>query len=112
MMDALLGDAEMVAVAREARPDDDPAETLARVSWGVIAEPGDGVAGALIAQLGAEQALRVAVEDSRFALSDRVIGEGQRRWRPRAQPRAVKDSLLGAKEVRARLLLPGDAEWP
>ena len=112
MMDALLGDAEACAAARIARPDDDPAQTLARVSWGVIAEPGDGVAGALIAQLGAVEALRVAVEDSRFALSDRVIGEAQRRWRPRAQPRAVTESLRGAQEVGARLVLSGDEEWP
>lgn len=112
MMDALLGDTDALAAARAARPDDDPAQTLARVSWGVIAEPGDGVAGALIAQLGADEALHVALDDSRFALSDRVIGEAQRRWRPRAQLRAVKQSLRGANEVSARLLLPGDPQWP
>lgn len=112
MMDALLGDAEVCAVARSARPESEAADTLARVAWGVIAEPRDGVAGALIAQLGAEEAMRVALDDSRFALSDRVIGEAQRRWRPRARPRAVSESLHGAQEVRARLLLPGDEEWP
>lgn len=112
MMDALLSDAEVHAAARGARRDDDPAQTLARVAWGVIAEPGDGVAGALIAQLGAVEALRVALEDSRFALSDRVIGEAQRRWQPRAQSRAVGDSLRGAHEVGAQLVLPGDAQWP
>lgn len=112
MMDALLGDAENRAAARHARPDDEPAETLARVGWGVIAEPGDGVAGALIAQLGAAEALRVALDDSRYALSDRVIGEAQRRWQPRAQVRAVKQSLSSAHEVGAQLVLPGDAQWP
>lgn len=112
MMDALLGDTEICAAARSARPEREAAETLARVAWGVIAEPGDGVAGALIAQLGAEEAMRVALDDSRFALSDRVIGEAQRRWRPRARFRAVSESLHGAQEVRARLLLPGDEEWP
>ncbi|MCS3842709.1 DNA-processing protein DprA [Microbacterium sp. AK031] len=112
MMEALLADTEACTAARIARPDDDPAQTLARISWGVIAEPGDGVAGALIAQLGAVEALRVAVEDSRFALSDRVIGEAQRRWRPRARPRAVMESLRGAQEVGARLMLSGDEQWP
>lgn len=112
MMDVLLGDTEACAAARLARPDDDPAETLARVSWGVISEPGDSVAGALIAQLGVIEALRVALEDSRFALSDRLIGDAQLRWRPRARPRAVTESLQGAHEVRARLVLPGDAQWP
>lgn len=112
MIDTLLADTEAFAAARLARPDDDPAQTLARVSWGVIAEPGDGVAGALIARLGAVDALRVALDDSRFALSDRVIGEAQRRWRPRARQRDVVRSLQGAREVGARLLLPGDPEWP
>lgn len=112
MMDALLRDAEACAAARLARPDDDVAETLARVSWGVIAEPGDGVAGALIAELGVVEALHVAMEDSRFTLSDRVIGEGQRRWRPRARLRAVTESLRGAHEVGAGLVLRGDANWP
>ncbi|MDQ0645713.1 DNA-processing protein DprA [Microbacterium murale] len=112
MMDALLRDAEVRAAARFARPDDDPAQTLARVAWSVIAEPGDGVAGALIAQLGAVEALRVALDDSRFALSDRVIGEAQRRWRPRARLRAVEESLRGAKEMGAQLVLPGDPAWP
>jgi len=112
VIDTLLADTEAFAAARLARPDDDPAQTLARVSWGVIAEPGDGVAGALIARLGAVDALRVALDDSRFALSDRVIGEAQRRWRPRARQRDVVRSLQGAHEVGARLLLPGDPEWP
>lgn len=112
MIDTLLADTEAFAAARLARPDDDPAQTLARVSWGVIAEPGDGVAGALIARLGAVDALRVALDDSRFALSDRVIGEAQRRWRPRARQRDVVRSLQGAHEVGARLLLPGDPDWP
>lgn len=112
MIDALLADTEVCAAARLARPNDDPAQTLARVGWGVVAEPGDGVAGALISQLGDTEALRVGLDDSRFVLSDRVIGEAQRRWRPRAQLRAVKDALRGATEVGARLLLPGDADWP
>lgn len=112
MMDALLRDAETCAAARLARPDDEVAETLARVSWGVVAEPGDGVAGALIAKLGVVEALHVAMEDSRFTLSDRVIGEAQRRWRPRARLRAVTESLRGAHEVGARLVLRGDTNWP
>lgn len=112
MIDAMLADTDMCAAARLARPDDDPAQTLARVGWGVVAEPGDGVAGALISQLGDTEALRVGLDDSQFALSDRVIGEAQRRWQPRAQLRAVKDALRGATEVGARLVLPGDDDWP
>lgn len=112
MMDLLLGDAEMRTAAEAARPDDDPAETLARVAWGIVAEPGDGVAGAMIAQFGAPEALRYGLSDSSFELSERAVDEARRRWRPRAQPRAVGEALRSASEVGAQLLLPSDAEWP
>lgn len=111
MMDALLGDAATRKAAEAARPDDDPAETLARVAWGVVAEPGDGVAGAMIDQFGAVQALRYGLSDAGFELAERAVDEARRRWLPRAQPRAVSEALRGASEVGARLLLPGDAEW-
>jgi DNA processing protein len=46
--------------------DDDVADRFARAAWSVIAEPGDGTAGALVAQLGAAEALRfVLLEQSR-----------------------------------------------
>lgn len=112
MIDALLADAEIRTAAVRARPDEEPAETAARVAWGVVAEPGDSVAGALIAELGVAEALRFGLSDERFALAERAIQEGRRRWMPRAQPRAVRDALRGASEVGARLLLPGDADWP
>lgn len=110
MMDALLGDAATRKAAEAARPNDHPADTLARVAWGVIAEPGDGVAGAMIAQLGAVDALQFAL--SKQHLSERALDEARKRWLPRAQPRAVVEALRGAAESSARLLLPGDAEWP
>lgn len=112
MMDALLGDASTREAARAARPDDEPGETLARVAWSVIAEPGDGVAGAMIAQFGAEQALRYGLSDAGFELTERAVHEARRRWMPRAQPGGVTDALRGAREVGAKLLLPGDVEWP
>lgn len=112
MMEALLDDAELRKAARLMRPDRDEVETLARVGWGTVAEPGDGVAGALIAQLGASEALRFALSNKSGGLAERTIDEGRRRWMPRAQPRAVTDALRGASEVGASLLLPGDPEWP
>ncbi|MGP6171891.1 DNA-processing protein DprA [Microbacterium sp. A196] len=112
MIDALLGDAETRRAALAARPDDDPAQTLARVAWGVVAEPGDGVAGAVIAEFGAAEALRFALSDEAFGLAEKAVQEGRRRWAPRAQPRAIRDALRGAREAGALLLLPGDPEWP
>ncbi|WP_194419735.1 DNA-processing protein DprA [Microbacterium abyssi] len=112
MIDALLGDGGIRKAAAAARPGHDPATTLARVAWSVLAEPGDGVAGALISQLGAVEALRFGLSDESFGLAEKTIQDGRRRWLPRAQPRAIGDALRGAAEVGARLMLPGDAEWP
>ncbi|HWK78693.1 MULTISPECIES: DNA-processing protein DprA [unclassified Microbacterium] len=112
MIDALLNDREIRRAAEAARPDDDPSETLARVGWSVLIEPGDGVAGALVAELGALEALKFALAGETFGLAEKAIQEGRRRWVPRAQPRAVRDALRGAAEVDARLLLPGDPDWP
>ncbi|GAA1525761.1 DNA processing protein [Microbacterium ginsengiterrae] len=112
MIDELLGDAETMAAVDRVRPDAEPVETLARVAWSVLSEPGDGVAGALISQLSAHEALRLVLNADVFALAEKSIQEGRRRWLPRAHPHAVRDALRGGAEVGARLLLPGDTDWP
>ena len=87
---------------------------LARIAWSVLAEPGDGVAGALIAELGAIDALSVAFGDlaGDVSTSGRALAEGRSRWGTRADPRRVVDAITAARDVGARLVLPGDAEWP
>lgn len=112
MIDALLSDARLRKAALAARPDDDPRTTAARVGWSVLAEPGDGVAGALIAQFGAVEGMRVGLSDGGFDLSEKSITEGRKRWMPRANPRAVLDAFTSAADVGAQLLLPGDDAWP
>jgi len=68
--------------------DNDVADRFARAAWSVIAEPGDGTAGALVAQLGAAEALRfVLLEQSRADAPDRSV-----------QP---SGSVAGAKPVIA-----------
>ena len=98
------------------RPDLDPTEVAARAAWSVLVEPGDGVAGALIQSLGATEALRTVFGDLSLTMPGlvppRAMSEAVARWRPRAQPRAVRDALLSAHSVGARLLLPGDELWP
>ncbi len=120
-MEILLGDAEVVAAARRLRPDEDVTDALARVAWSVVAEPGDAVAGTLIGELGAADALGIAFGGSRqgtFTLLDaagsgsRALSEARKRWRPRADPRAVRDALRSAHDVGAALLIPGDPHWP
>lgn len=113
MIESLAGDPEVRVALEELRAHGDPAEALARVAWSVLAEPGDGVAGALIAELGARAALDVALAGgSRAEAKGRTFVEGQARWKPRAEPRAVVDALNGARDVDARLILPGDSMWP
>ncbi|MFJ4224982.1 DNA-processing protein DprA [Microbacterium sp. NPDC089695] len=90
------------------------------MAWTVLAEPGDGVAGALIAELGAVAALRLAVDDDPArgpapAGGERhrgAVAEGLARWRLRADARSVRDAVRAATQVRARLIVPGDPEWP
>lgn len=124
MIDDLVADARIRAAIQHLRPQDDPIDALARVAWSVVAEPGDGVAGALIAQLGAGDALRVALtpeavaatglgaKDETTAHTQRALREGRGRWMPRADSRAIHNALRGAAEVSAQLVLPGDPEWP
>ncbi|WP_414684923.1 DNA-processing protein DprA [Microbacterium sp. LWH12-1.2] len=120
MMDSLLDDAATIAALRALRPDGDTEEDIARAAWSLIAEPGDGVAGALIADLGAGAALRFALDgahgtDRLSAATERTsraLAEARARWRPRADLRAVGDVLRAAGHVGAALLVPGDAQWP
>ncbi|MEV4735288.1 MULTISPECIES: DNA-processing protein DprA [unclassified Microbacterium] len=95
-------------------------DAIARVAWSVLAEPGDGVAGALIQELGATEALRLAVDEhptparvrGAIPVEDGAIDEGISRWRPRVDPRRVTDAVGSALAANARLLLPGDPGWP
>lgn len=123
-MDELFGNAEIMDEVRLLRENEGVPDALARAAWSVLAEPGDGIAGALINALGAEEALRYAVDGTQRdgavdALLDtadprarRAVTEGRRRWTPRVEARAVRDALRGAREVGARLVLPGDDLWP
>ena len=124
MIDALLTSTETLDEVRLLRDDEDVVDALARATWSVLAEPGDGIAGVLIQALGPEEALRYAVDGTQRdgevdALLDtadprvrRAVAEGRRRWAPRVEARAVRDALRGAREVGATLLLPGDDLWP
>ncbi|WP_247630014.1 DNA-processing protein DprA [Microbacterium croceum] len=124
MIDELFASTEMVDEVRLLRAGEEVVDALARTAWSVLAEPGDGVAGALIQTLGAEEALRYAIDgtqrdgavdallDTADARVRHAVAEGRRRWVPRVEVRAVRDALRGAREVGAQLLLPGDDLWP
>ena len=78
-------------------------EAYARTIWNVIAEPGDGAAGALIAAVGAVEALRMAATPT-----DDEWRTARARWSPRLRPEAVRSALDGARRAGARLVVPGD----
>ncbi|MFF2390450.1 DNA-processing protein DprA [Agromyces sp. NPDC058104] len=116
-----------IAAVRDGRtPDDEEgrAEAAARAALGFLSEPGDGVLGHLVASVGAPAVLDLIVAGAapaEFAAALRASGEplaessiehGLQRWRPRVDAGAFVRSLEQAARVGARLLMPGDAEWP
>ena len=99
--------------------DDLVLSTLARAAWCHLVEPGDGVAGRLIAALGPESALaevtsggggdtaRLAAEITAKEWSDAVD-----RWRPRWDRESLLASLALAARSGIRLLVPEHEDWP
>ncbi len=84
-------------------------ERAARVSWARVSEPADAHAAALIAAEGHVGALR------RVRAGDLPIGLGDQRWRgwmDRIRTVDVGREREMAARVGARILFPGDAEWP
>lgn len=79
-------------------PDD---ERLARAAWSRLVEPTDLLAQRLVAQVGP-----VA------ALAELLAGQGPARWRVRLPELDPVADLEQAQQDGARLLIPGDAEWP
>ncbi|WP_084258380.1 DNA-processing protein DprA [Microtetraspora malaysiensis] len=115
----------MVAdLAHDVRTDDVPeAELLARVAIMRMAEPGDQVMGRLIARYGAVAA---ADQARRGVLAAEFVSEEINRARAAGRPPAldrlaaswaaryadpVRD-LAEGREQGARLVVPGDPEWP
>ncbi|WP_434017268.1 DNA-processing protein DprA [Naasia aerilata] len=114
-----------------ARPDrapvsaDETAEVFARAAWSGIAEPGDGVAGTLVAALGAAGALAAVNEEHDPAGLAHEVGEATgeeltresmraavERWRPRLVASDALRFLTSAGARGAALLVPDDPEWP
>ncbi|QLD10365.1 DNA-processing protein DprA [Microbacterium oleivorans] len=90
------------------------AERYARARWSVLAEPGDAVAGLAVARLGAAAALEAALgggpAPETLELADRDWSRALGRWQPRRDDHTYPIEL--AQRVGARLVIPGDADWP
>jgi DNA processing protein len=99
-------------------------ERFARAAWTGIAEPGDGVAGALVAALGAGRALGALLDRTtaeRFAaesadagahVGPEEVAEAMARWQPRLKSALALLALRQAGRYGMRLLVPNDGEWP
>lgn len=118
-MSARRPDSEIAALIRAVTPDREPdrdgiAERFARARWSAIAEPGDADAGRLIEAIGAVRAVESLAEGA--AELDRLAGgsfaDALDRWRPRIRQIDIGLHLRQAHRFGARLVIPGDPEWP
>lgn len=105
---------------------DAAADLFARAAWTGIAEPGDGVAGLLVASLGASAALTAVLDawpPERLAATlgesgvvaeelESELAQGLQRWAPRLSSADVIRSLQQAARVSVRLIVPSDPLWP
>lgn len=90
-------------------------DAFARLVWSVVVEPGDGVAGRVVEEWGAAEALRRLVaghplKTNGIDASD--LAKGLSRWKPRGDATAVRAAVESARRTGARLILPDDPGWP
>jgi len=91
-------------------------DRVARAAWTAVAEPSDGVAGALTRARGAVGALeRAGSAEPPVG----IAGVGAKewaaalaRWGPRLDARLVIDALSRAGRSGLSLIAPGDEDWP
>lgn len=115
LMTALVGDRPLAEL--EAR--------FARASWTGIAEPGDRVAGLMVATLGPTAALTAVIEKQvpeRVLAALREAGNAEvlldditkaiERWRPRLTSSVAITAIRQAARYSVRLLIPADESWP
>jgi len=91
----------------------------AAVAWSVIAEPGDGIAGAVRGVYGDASAYdrlvagdEVSAAATETGLDPRALAAARDRWRPRAAAELLAEPLRRAAACGARVLVPGEEAWP
>ena len=105
--------------------DEDAADTFARSTWLVLAEPGDRLASVLVGALGAAGALqllvdRVPLDDILTRLIDAGVDERELtdvqaaldRWLPRFSAAAATRALSQAARFGMKLITPSSPHWP
>ncbi|CAB4629061.1 unannotated protein [freshwater metagenome] len=116
-----LSDTDIDRAMVPVRPDGDAGDrrdAFAEVAWGFLTEPGDRVAGALIRQWGAAEALArilsrpAASTLANDDLSGTEVADALARWEPRMDAPALFRSLSTAVSVGATVVRTIDKEWP
>ncbi len=105
-------------------------ETFARMVWSRLVEPGDGIAGAIVAAFGAGQALAALVENRlldllrsaahsgdhdetvQMAARLRHVQRAIERWQPRLQLHEVLGGVQAAAQFGVQFLTPTNPDWP
>lgn len=88
-----------------------------RAVWSCLVEPGDGIAGRIVATLGPVAALQVATGRGAVAgvaaradLSSKDLARGRARWKPRLNDIVLPFEIARRRGIR--MLVPEDPEWP
>jgi DNA processing protein len=95
------------------------ARAAAAAVWSSLAEPGDAVAGMLVAALGADSALVETMGATRpdlmadaAGLAETDVRAGLRRWRLRLDAEEIALAFERARHAHVKLLTPDDDAWP
>ena len=88
-------------------------DAAARVALSLLAEPGDADIGGLVQGYGAEQAAEmIRTNTPPPEIPARAWKAGLARWTPRVAVLASHDQRERARRAGARLVIPGDDNWP
>jgi len=115
---ALTAEGARLALAGlvSARSDEAMVTAHARAIWSCLSEPGDGIAGALVAAYGPVRALELAAHSGGSRDAERAgvrpddLAKARKRWEPRWGD--VAAPLEVARRAQARMMAPEDDWWP
>lgn len=98
---------------------------LARIVWSRVVEPGDAIAGILIARLGAGPAIDLVAsgasgselcatlhDQGEERVTARQASAAVKRWMLRLDRTAVVEDIERARACNIRVLVPGEDQWP
>lgn len=97
----------------------DARSRAAAVVWSCLIEPGDAVAGSLLARHRTEDACAALIDEASLVdaataagIPDDQARAAYRRWEPRMRPAMIAAAVARAEQVGAAALIPSDADWP